>query len=120
MAFSQKVHAFRTAGLLAPVLVLLAMGAPAQAQSCLEQIVTVQAALNARLPAPAKPQAQDQSVAAQTDQQPTPGSLASAGLSEPQTGAFGALNAAINMQAAGDEAGCLKALGEARRLGGLN
>lgn len=109
----------RLAAALVPALTLLAFSAPAHAQACLEQIVTVQAELKERLPPPAKPPQQDQSVAAQTDRQPTPGSLAAAGLSPPQDGAFGALNQAINLQAAGDEAGCLKALAEARRLGGL-
>lgn len=97
----------------------LAASAPAAAQACLEQIVTVQQQLKATQPHPKKPPTESQSIAAQTDQQPTPGSLAAAGLSEPETGAFGALNKAINLQAAGDEAGCLKALEEARRLGGL-
>ncbi|QRG07725.1 hypothetical protein EZH22_04870 [Xanthobacter dioxanivorans] len=103
----------------APFLAVLAWGTPASAQTCLEQIVGVQAELKSRLPRPQKPPTEQQSIGAQTDQQPTPGSLSSAGLSEPQTGAYGALNQAINLQAAGDEAGCLKALAEARRLGGL-
>lgn len=110
----------RTAGALTAVLALLAMSAPARAQACLEQIVTVQAQLKAREPAPRKPAPQEQTIAAQTDRQPTPGSLAAAGLTPPDSGAYGALNQAINLQAGGDEAGCLKALAEARRLGGLN
>lgn len=104
---------------LAPVLAMLALPAPAQAQTCLEQIVTVQAALKHSEPRPAKPAPQEQSIAAQDGHQPTPGSLAAAGLTGPDSGAWGALNQAINLQAAGDEAGCLKALGEARRLGGI-
>lgn len=109
----------RTVCALAAALSLLAWSAPAGA-ACLEQIVTVQAELKAREPAPKKPPTQEQTVGAQTDQQPTPGSLAAAGLTPPDSGAYGALNQAINLQAAGDEAGCLKALAEARRLGGLN
>lgn len=116
---ASRLLASGLAAALAPALALLALSAPAQAQACLEQIVTVQAALKERLPRPAHPPTQEQSIAAQTDQQPTPGSVAAAGLSQPETGAFGALNQAINLQAAGDEAGCLKALAEARRLGGL-
>ncbi|MEP9354249.1 hypothetical protein ABLE93_11700 [Xanthobacter sp. KR7-65] len=109
----------RFAGALVPALALLALASPASAQSCLEQIVPVQTALKERLPHPKKPPEQEQSVAAQTDRQPTPGSLAAAGLTPTDDGAWGALNQAINLQAAGDEAGCLKALAEARRLGGL-
>ncbi|MFS8035893.1 hypothetical protein ACI7BZ_02825 [Xanthobacter sp. AM11] len=103
---------------LAPLLALLS--APAAMAACLEQIVTVQEALKKRQPPPQKPPSQEQSIAAQVDRQPTPGSLAAAGLSGPETGAWGALNQAINLQAAGDEAGCLKMLGEARRLGGID
>ena len=114
------VSALRIAGVLVPALMLMAVAAPARAQACLEQIVSVQAALKARLPHPKKPPEQEQSVAAQTDRQPTPGSLAAAGVTEPDSGALGALNQAINLQAAGDEAGCLQALAEAKRLGGLN
>lgn len=112
--------ASRIAGALMPALVLAAFATPAAAQACLEQIVTVQAALKERLPHPTKPPEQGQSIAAQTDRQPTPGSLAAAGVTQPDSGALGALNQAINLQAAGDEAGCLKALAEARRLGGIN
>lgn len=103
-----------------PFLAILAASSPASAQACLEQIVTVQAELKAKLPHPTKPPTEQQSVGAQTDQQPTPGSLAAVGLTEPDTGAFGALNQAMNLQAAGDEAGCLRMLAEARKLGGLN
>ncbi|MFG1377028.1 hypothetical protein [Xanthobacter autotrophicus] len=110
----------RTCCALTAVLALLALSAPARAAACLEQIVTVQAQLKAREPAPKKPPPQEQSIGAQTDRQPTPGSLAAAGLTPPDSGAYGALNQAINLQAGGDEAGCLKALAEARRLGGLN
>lgn len=108
------------AGALGAVLVLAAATTPASAQACLEQIVTVQQQLKASVPTPRKPPSEAQSVGAQDDRQPTPGSLAAAGLSQPDSGAYGALNQAINLQAAGDEAGCLKALAEARRLGGLN
>lgn len=103
----------------APALALLAQAAPAHAATCLEQIVTVQAALKETQPHPTKPPTQEQSIAAQDSRQPTPGSLAAAGLTPPDNGAWGALNQAINLQAAGDEAGCLKALDEARRLGGV-
>ncbi|MFG1478533.1 hypothetical protein V5F53_07665 [Xanthobacter sp. V4C-4] len=99
---------------------LVAGPTPARAQACLEQIVTVQAQLKAKEPRPARPPSEPQSIGAQDDRQPTPGSLAAAGLNPPQDGALGALNAAINLQAAGDEAGCMKALNEARTLGGLN
>ncbi|WP_454918566.1 hypothetical protein [Xanthobacter sediminis] len=99
---------------------LVAGGLPAHAQGCLEQIVTVQQQLKAKLPRPKAPPAEPQSIGAQDGQQPTPGSLAAAGVSEPDSGALGALNAAMNLQAAGDEAGCQKALAEARRLGGLD
>lgn len=101
-------------------LALLAPAAPAFAQGCLEQIVTVQQQLKAQEPRPKAPPSQGQSVGAQLDRQPTPGSLAQAGVSQPNSGALGALDQAMNLQAAGDEAGCLKALAEARRLGGLN
>jgi len=109
-----------TTSALGAGLALCAGAAPASAQACLEQIVTVQQQLKAAMPAPKKPPSEPQSVGAQDDRQPTPGSLAAAGLSQPDSGAYGALNQAINLQAAGDEAGCLKALAEARRLGGLN
>lgn len=99
---------------------LVAGGLPAHAQACLEQIVTVQQQLKAKFPPPTQPPAQAQSIGAQDAQQPTPGSLAAAGLTGPDTGAYGALNQAMNLQAAGNEAGCLKALQEARKLGGLN
>ena len=105
---------------LVPALALIALAAPARAQSCLEQIVPVQAALKERLPHPKKPPEQEQSIAAQTDQQATPGSLAAAGVTQPDSGATGALNQANNLQPAGDEAGCLKALAQAKRLDGLN
>ncbi|MFG1416437.1 hypothetical protein V5F38_02560 [Xanthobacter sp. V0B-10] len=99
---------------------LLAGSLPARAQACLEQIVTVQQQLKAKFPPPKQPPAQAQSIGAQDAQQPTPGSLEAAGLTGPQTGAYGALNQAMNLQAAGDESGCFKALAEARRLGGLD
>lgn len=93
---------------------------PVRAQSCLEQIVSVQQQLKHLVPRPKQPAEQQQSVAAQDAQQPTPGSLAAAGVTQPESGPLGALNQAMNRQAAGDEAGCLKALAEARRLAGLN
>lgn len=100
---------------------LLGGGVPAHAQSCLEQIVSVQQQLKAKLPRPSSPPpTAPQSVGAQDGRQPTPGSLAAAGVTQPDSGAFGALNAAMDRQAAGDEAGYLKALAEARRLGGLD
>ena len=107
---------------LAAVLGLIAVLGPsaAAAASCLEQIVVVQQQLKAKEPRPKAPPSQGQSIGAQLDRQPTPGSLAQAGVSQPDSGALGALNAAMNLQAAGDEAGCLKALGEARKLGGLD
>ncbi|MFG1301211.1 hypothetical protein V5F49_15570 [Xanthobacter sp. V3C-3] len=107
-------------GAVAAALALCAGATPASAQACLEQIVTVQQQLKASVPAPKKPPSEAQSIGAQDDRQPTPGSLAAAGLTAPDSGAYGALSQAMNLQAAGDEAGCLKALAEARRLGGLN
>lgn len=100
---------------------LLGALAPAQAQApnCLVQIVEVQNALKAREPAQKKPPSEPQSDAAQLSHQPTPGSLAAAGVTQPDSGAMGALNKAMNLQAAGDEQSCLQALAEARRLGGL-
>ena len=117
---SARPAVLRTACALTAALALAAWSAPARAQACLEQIVTVQAQLKAREPAPKKPPTEEQTIGAQTDRQPTPGSLAAAGLTPPDSGAYGALNQAINLQAGGDEAGCLKALAEARRLGGLD
>ncbi|MBB6307873.1 hypothetical protein [Xanthobacter tagetidis] len=112
----------RRAGLAAALagLALSGASAPVSAASCLEQIVVVQQQLKGKEPRPNAPPPQEQSVAAQTDRQATPGSLAAAGVTQPDSGALGALNAAMNLQAAGDEAGCLKALAEARKLGGLN
>lgn len=110
----------RLAGAAGLALGLFWAGAPAQAQTCLEQIVTVQHALKGKVPRPAQPAPEAQSIGAQDNQQPTPGSLAAAGLTPTDDGAYGALNQAMNLQATGDEAGCLKALAEARRLGGLN
>ncbi len=98
---------------------VLAAGGPARAQTCLEQIVVVQDALKQQGATPRQPAEQAQSVGAQDNRQPTPGSLAAAGMSEPQGGAWGALNEAMNLQASGDEQGCLKALARARELGGV-
>lgn len=95
----------------------------AQAQTwatCVEAIAKTQHELKQSAgKGPAQPKTQDQSVAAQDSHQPTPSSLAEAGLTEPTTGAAGALNEALNLQAAGDEAGCLKAVAKARSLAGL-
>lgn len=93
---------------------------PVHAQSCMEQIVTVRQQLKQVEPHPKRPPSQAQTIGAQDDQQPTAGSLAAAGVTQPDSGAYGALNEAMNLDAAGNEAGCLKALAEARRLGGLN
>ncbi|WP_051356617.1 hypothetical protein [Azorhizobium doebereinerae] len=97
----------------------MACGAPAFAQECLEQIV----ALQNRLPQPpldapvnAGPSAR-QTVGTQLDHQPTPGSVAAASGGQPQlSGAQAYLNKAENLQAAGDKAGCLQAVEEARKL----
>lgn len=121
MSRSSASFATRTGlGTVLAGIALLGASAPAFAASCLEQIVVVQQQLKAKEPRPKAPPSQQQSIAAQTDHPPTPGSLAAAGVTEPDSGALGALNAAMNLQAAGDEAGCLKAVGEARKLGGLN
>ncbi|MBA4791213.1 MAG: hypothetical protein H2042_16045 [Rhizobiales bacterium] len=96
---------------------LLALPAGAQAQSCLEQIVALQARVKAASPAEAKPAPEAQSVGAQLDRQPTPSSVAAAtGNLPPPVGPAAALNAAQNFQAAGDEASCLKAVKEARAM----
>ncbi|MGE4372040.1 MAG: hypothetical protein AB7E29_03910 [Xanthobacter sp.] len=112
---------------------VLLVSLPAQAQqgegasqntqwaTCLEAIVAVQNQLKQTMPpSPSEPAEQAQSVAAQDSAQPTPGSLAAAGLDQPTTGAQGALNEAMNLQAAGDEAGCFKAVAKAQELAGLN
>lgn len=106
--------------LLIPV--LAAGSQPAQAQSwatCLEAIVKVQDELKNVLPKSPKPPTQMQSIAAQDSHDPTPGSLAAAGLEAPTTGPAAALNEAQNLQALGDEAGCMKAVAKARELAGL-
>lgn len=100
-------------------LILSGTASPALAQSCLEQIVAVQQALKAQQPRPKQPPSEAVSPAADLSHQPTPGSLAAAGVTQPDSGPMGALNQAMNLQAAGDEQGCLKALAEAKRLGGL-
>ncbi|MGU3494389.1 hypothetical protein ACLBXM_10140 [Xanthobacteraceae bacterium A53D] len=104
--------------MVAGLAVLLAGAAGPAAAGCLEEIV----ALQNRLPnppvdgGPSGPSA-SQSVGAQLDRQPTPGSVAAAGGNTgPQTGAAGYLNKAQNLQAAGDEKGCMQAVGEARKL----
>lgn len=103
------------------VAALLVLGAfsPAVAQTCLIQIVEVQKALRAKEPLPKQPPSEAESVGVQAGAQPTAGSVAAAGVSEPDSGAWGALNKAMNLQAAGNEQGCLEALAEARRLGGV-
>ncbi|MEP9367531.1 hypothetical protein [Xanthobacter sp. VNH20] len=114
-AFARTVVAsVLAAGLLAAVAVPLA---PARAESCLEQIVALQKRVDAVQGKPAAPRSEPQSVGAQLDQQPTPGSVAAAtGNLPPPVGPAAALNAAQNFQAAGDEAKCLKAVGEARDM----
>ncbi|MDR6953273.1 hypothetical protein J2X65_002634 [Ancylobacter sp. 3268] len=100
----------------------LAGAGPAAAQNwekCVEAIAKTQHELSRVLPKPAQPQTQQQSVAAQDSHDPTPGSLAAAGLQAPVSGPEGALNEAQNLQAAGDEAGCMRAVAKARSLAGL-
>ncbi len=95
---------------------------PAHAASwekCVEAIAKTQHELKQTQAPPTQPPTQDQSVAAQDSHEPTPSSLAAAGLKPPDSGAAGALNEALNLQAAGDEAGCLKAVAKARSLAGL-
>ena len=95
---------------------------PAQAQNwekCVEAIAETQNELKQVLPKGAKPPTQQQSVAAQDSHEPTPGSLAAAGLEGPVSGPEGTLNEAQNLQAAGDEAGCMRAVAKARSLAGL-
>jgi hypothetical protein len=97
-------------------------GMPAQAQNwekCVEAIANTQQELKQVLPKTAQPQTQQQSIAAQDSHEPTPGSLAAAGLEAPVSGPAGALNEAQNLQAAGDEAGCMRAVAKARSLAGL-
>lgn len=93
-------------------------GAAARAESCLEQIVALQSRVQAVTPKQAPPPTEAQSVDAQTDRQPTPASVAAAsgGADQPVVGPAAALNAAQNAQAAGNEAACLKAVGEARAM----
>ncbi len=90
----------------------------AAAQECLEQIVALQNQLpQPPLSAPLTGPYGTQSVGAQLDHEPTPGSVAAAGGAAAQlTGAQAYLNKAQNLQAAGDKTGCLQAVGEARRL----
>ncbi len=92
-------------------------GAAARAETCLEQIVAIQARIKAVSPPAANLPSDAQSVAAQMDRQPTPASVAAAGGdADKPVGPGAALNAAQNFQAAGDEAKCLKAVGEARAM----
>ena len=98
----------------------LAMGAflpgAASAQSCLEQIVALQARVKKVAPV-AQPATQPEGTGATLDHQPTPSSVAAAGGDVPAPpGPAAALNAAQNYQAAGDEAACLKAVNEARAM----
>ncbi|MBS7586485.1 hypothetical protein [Ancylobacter defluvii] len=100
----------------------IAATGPAAAQNwekCVEAIAKTQSELKQVLPKPAQPQTQQQSIAAQDSHDPTPGSLAAAGLEAPVSGPEGALNEAQNLQAAGDEAGCMRAVAKARSLAGL-
>lgn len=93
------------------------MAPAAAAQSCLEQIVALQARVKSTNAAQPQPPSEPQSVGAQLDRQPTPSSVAAASGSEPQlSGPAAALNAAQNYQAAGNEAACLKAVAEARAM----
>lgn len=101
---------------------LLTGAQPAQAQSwatCLEAIVKTQHELKDVLPKTAQPPTQPQSVAAQDSHEPTPDSLAAAGVQAPTSGPAAALNEAQNLQALGNEAGCMKAVAKARELAGL-
>lgn len=96
---------------------LIAVPAGAQAETCLEQIVALQARVKAASPAEPKPPAEAQSVGAQLNHEPTAASMAAAtGDLPPLVGPAAALNAAQNFQAAGDEASCLKAVNEARAM----
>lgn len=91
----------------------------AAAQDCLEEIVALQNQLpQPPLNAPLAGPYGTQSIGAQLSHDPTPGSVAAAegGTQAPATGALAYLNKAQNLQAAGDKAGCLQAVGEARRL----
>ncbi len=91
----------------------------AAAQDCLEEIVALQNKLpQPPLNAPLTGPYGTQSVGAQLSHDPTPGSVAAAegGARAPATGAAAYLNKAQNLQAAGDKAGCLQAVAEARRL----
>lgn len=97
-------------------------GGPVEVQkwaTCLEAVVQLQREMKQVLPRPAQPPMQDQSIAAQDSSLATPESLAAAGVVQPSSGAWGALNEAMNLQAAGDEAGCFKAVQKARALAGL-
>ncbi|MGQ3673152.1 hypothetical protein ACT6QG_12235 [Xanthobacter sp. TB0136] len=108
--------------MLAPAAQAQEQGGPVQMQkwdTCLEAVVQLQQEMSQTLPAPAQPPSADQSIAAQDSAQPTEGSLAAAGLDQPSSGAWGALNEAMNLQAAGNEAGCFKAVQKARELAGL-
>ena len=102
---------------------LLGSSQPADAanwENCVEAIAKTQHELKeSSAKNPTQPKTQDQSIAAQDSQQPTPSSLAAAGLKEPESGPAGALNEALNLQAEGNEAGCMKAVAKARSLAGL-
>jgi len=100
----------------------LIAASPAMAQNwakCVEAIAQTQHELKQVLPTTARPHTQQQSIAAQDSAQRTPGSLAAAGLDPAASGPEGALNEAQNLQAAGDEAGCMKAVAKARSLARL-
>ncbi|MCB4771331.1 hypothetical protein LGR54_22225 [Ancylobacter sp. Lp-2] len=118
------IRAFSGPSRFCAVLVFATMagGMPAHAQNwekCVEAIAKTQQELQNVLPKSPQPKTQQQSVAAQDSHDPTPDSLAAAGLEAPVSGPAGALNEAQNLQAAGDEAGCMKAVAKARSLAGL-
>lgn len=117
-----RLQAFRfgLAGLA--LLVVQVVAVPTYAatwETCIEAIAKTQHELKLTQPPPAEPKTQDQTVAAQDSHEPTPSSLEAAGLKQPESGPAGALNQALNLEAAGDEAGCLKAVAKARSLAGL-
>lgn len=108
------------AGIALLAVPLVTTPAPAATwETCVEAIAKTQHELKLTQPPPAEPKTHDQTVAAQDSHEPTPSSLEAAGLTQPQSGAAGALNEALNLQAAGNEAGCLNAVAKARSLAGL-
>ncbi|MFG1461678.1 hypothetical protein V5F77_02175 [Xanthobacter sp. DSM 24535] len=114
-AFARIPFSSLAAGCLLAMVAMLP--APAHAETCLEQIVVLQKRVDAVQGKPATPAAEPQSIGAQLNHEPTPGSVAAAtGNLPPPVGPAAALNAAQNFQAAGDEASCLKAVKEARDM----